>query len=117
MKSCAILGEGQMAKSDRDIDRLYEERRVFPRGKNSENRPLRPSAAGFHRHEEVQANQFRENAHGPGYDNDVKKSSWLQNGDATTKKSFDRGNAWRTYSLKSCAQPLLASVPPTIARM
>src|SRR5262249_17743069 len=30
------------------------------------------------------------------YDNDVDIKSWLRNGDATSKKSFDFGNAWRT---------------------
>lgn len=34
---------------------------------------------------------------GPGYDNDVKLSSWLRNGDATTKPSFDKtGKATRS---------------------
>ncbi len=36
-----------------------------------------------------------EDRHDEGYDNDVKLSSWLRNGDATTKPSFDKGNAWR----------------------
>lgn len=42
-----------------------------------------------------QAPQFPEDQRGPKYDNDVPLSGWLRNGDATTKPSFDKGNAWR----------------------
>jgi hypothetical protein len=56
-------------------------------------------------HEEMQKNQFRENAHGLGYSNDVRKTSWLQSGRAVDKPSFDhwqdrpsmkrnKGNSW-----------------------
>jgi hypothetical protein len=44
----------------------------------------------------VQANQAPEDRHGPGYDNRVNINSWLRNGDATSKPSFDFGNSWRT---------------------
>jgi hypothetical protein len=84
-----------MAKSDDP----YAYRRLHPYGQPHDRFPKPPRAERQHDHREVQANQFREDAHGPGYDNDVSKRSWLQNGDATTKPSFDKhDNAWRSES-------------------
>lgn len=36
-----------------------------------------------------------EDRHDAKYDNDVPLSSWLRNGKADTKPSFDKDNAWR----------------------
>ena len=39
--------------------------------------------------------------HGEKYGNDVPVSSWLRDGNATTKPSFDKGNAWRGGKLRN----------------
>jgi hypothetical protein len=90
------------------IDRLYEEGRTFPYGRNPATHPAPPRAERFHRHEEIQAPQHRENQHdnaGGKYDNDVNKKSWLQSGRATEKPFFDKGQdgkqAWRAGREKS----------------
>jgi hypothetical protein len=76
------------------ISKLYERHRSFPDGKNSENHPRPQDANRYHRHEEIQRPQSREDQHdnaGGRYDNDVSKRSWLQNGDGTSKPFFDKG--------------------------
>jgi hypothetical protein len=90
-----------MASKDDHIKRLYDAHRIYPRSQPHDGRHPSPHRAANRAepHEEIQRNQFRENEHGPGYDNDVSKRSWLQNGDATTKPSFDKHeNAWRSPS-------------------
>jgi hypothetical protein len=89
-----------MAHSDDKIARLYERHRDHPRSKPHDSYPSPHRAANrCEPHEEVQANQFPENAHGPGYDSDVSIKSWLRNGDATSKPSFDKHeNSWRSES-------------------
>jgi hypothetical protein len=52
------------------------------------------------RAKDEQPPQCPEDKHGPGYDDDVSLSSWLRNGNATTKPSFDKGNAWRGGKLR-----------------
>jgi hypothetical protein len=95
-----------MARKTDHIAKLYEERRYHPRNAPHDKFPSPHRAANrCEPHEEVQENQFRENAHGPGYDNDVNKRSWLQSGNAEAKPSFDhwqnrpsmkrnKGNDW-----------------------
>jgi hypothetical protein len=81
----------------RSVDDLYREGRSYPSGQPHERRHP-AAAAGLGRNVEHQAPQMIEDAHdnrGGRYDNDVSADSWLRNGDATTKASFDRGNAWR----------------------
>ena len=94
-----------MARKTDHIARLYEQR-YHPRNQPHDKFPSPHRAANkCEPHEEVQQNQFRENAHGPGYDNDVNKRSWLQSGNAEAKPSFDhwqnrpsmkrnKGNDW-----------------------
>jgi hypothetical protein len=85
-----------MARSDDPIAKVYEHRRVYPYGaKPHDSFPKPRDAARHHDHQEIQKPQAPEDQHGPGYSNDVKKSSWLQSGLATEKPSFDRGNSWR----------------------
>jgi hypothetical protein len=93
-----------MAK--RSVDDLYTEGRHFPRGHNRdpgaqrrvEHGPaLEPKQGGAFNKPDVQDFEDRhDNQSSPrGYDNDVSKRSWLQNGDATSRPGFERGNAWR----------------------
>lgn len=85
------------------ISQLYENRRQFPDGKNSEDHPPPHNPAGYHRHYEQQKPQdpsdWHDNGRGNKYDNDVRLDSWLRSGRATDKPGFDLGQdgrqAWR----------------------
>ena len=84
-----------MAK--RSVDDLYRLGRSYPTSQPHERRHP-AGGSGLGRNVEHQAPQMPEDAHdnrGGRYDNDVSADSWLRNGDATTKPSFDRGNSWR----------------------
>jgi hypothetical protein len=59
----------------------------------SDTLPLR--ALGADPPASVQRNQAPEYKHDRGYDNDVEISSWLSNGDATSRPGFDKSNAGR----------------------
>jgi hypothetical protein len=70
-----------MTNRDDRIRELYEQGRHHPYGRSHDRFPSpdrSANRAGDHR--EIQGNQFRENEHHSAYDNDVRKTSWLQSG-------------------------------------
>jgi hypothetical protein len=85
------------------ISQLYERHKEHPRGRNSENHPAPYHPRSYDaspRDGALRNNHVQdiENAHdnaGGKYDNDVSIKSWLRNGDATSKPSFDFGGAYR----------------------
>jgi hypothetical protein len=100
------------------IDRLYSAGRSYPRSQPHETRhPATPRATGdisqtYHRHGEIQENQFFEDRHDEKahYSNDA--SSWVRgargeptcNNETATNYpdgNFDRGNSWRLGREKS----------------
>lgn len=91
-----------MARHDDKVAKLYEERRVHPRNQPHDGRHPSPHRAAnqCEPHWEVQQNQFPEDAHGPGYNNDVKISDWKRNGRAESKPSYDDKNVWRGHELR-----------------
>jgi hypothetical protein len=84
-----------MARSNDPIAKLYEHRRQYPDARPHDRFPKPQDANRYRHHEEIQRPQSREDQHGPGYNNDVSKRSWLQNGDGTTKSKYDFGGSWR----------------------
>ena len=94
-----------MAKHRMTVEEHYSVGRVHPRGRviddGAENRIERhPSMESKGPALRNNRNQDPEDKHDDrssprGYDNDVSKRSWLQNGDATTRPNFDFGNSWR----------------------
>jgi hypothetical protein len=86
------------------ISALYEKHKVHPRGRNSEDHPApyhparydhSPKDGALRRNDPQDIEDSHDNHRGR-YDNIVDERSWLRNGDATSKPSFDKSNAWRT---------------------
>src|SRR5262249_32669644 len=92
------------------ISDLYERHKGFPRGRNSENHPAPYNAARYdasprdgalrNNHaqdpENFQDHSPRKADGGSRYLTDVDINSWLRNGRAESKPSYDKGGAHRT---------------------
>jgi hypothetical protein len=89
-----------MATKVPTVDQMYS-RRTYPSGRHSAQdaaplaRATIPKPAA-----DEQAPQSYCDKHAASYDNTVPLDSWLRNGDACSKPSFDKQNAWRGGKLR-----------------
>lgn len=85
-----------MARKTEHLDHLYSRESGSPSAKRHMSIEKNMTSA-VHPYEP----QAPEDRQGPHYDNDTPLSSWLRNGNATTKPAFDKSNAWRGGKLRN----------------